>query len=1091
MATVHVVATTVARDALSGLAVDDLVLNKETGETTRWDGSKHVLTLDRTRDDVLATALGAAPTSNRVGAIGADAYGALMASMLAALAYIDEGKVASASNNDNGHVSLTKSSSLVTWDPAGGIGVTKWVEVLRSGTATGAQTSGTLQDTGYSAPNTDEHASALIRLSGGTGRGQVRSCRTIAFGSGLWTLDPKFPWDTTPIAGDTQYEILATRAQTAGLFNDTGKSFEVVIIEGAGQGQWRHIVGHTGTKLYLDRTWDAGHVPDSTSRFRIVPGALTTTRFLDKAVVWPAGSSRVDLARGWLDAWRSVYGPRLKGSGKGLTNIQFHGGYAEHAVPSMVQAASTFVDGTAAWTTDRWKNRYLVWHNAHGNKMGEARIKSNSATQLNLDQSAWPPYYTGSITSLGPNNATLNDTGLNLAGIFEDYVRFYSVRMTSGAATGEVKEIVANNGLGAIAHVEVVSAFGGALSVGDTYVIENRPTPLGTYLIAEECGVEFNGVAGAEIEGVTFEASGAELKFILANTWRRCYDGSNRANDFSEDVRRAARSNSSNIFRDVEVRGGWVDVGIMDGNYLKGANYQVDINRWENCKVYGIYDVNSSARQTKCPVGFREGAGLYGNNVIHSIDNPSILACKAGIELSLTDLRLKGGLIQSNGVDIRVIGVENYLGISDFRSEESRQFLSADYIGTKGMRVEIERVGFNVDGAHKLPPRGNLINWQLGGEVLINKVKSSHIDPSPVQVTVDSVAGAVVTYSGATRPLLAADMNGYGFVATVVSGTGFGQMRTINSVTGTTITLASAFGPNVAAGSVIEICEATVAPLPITFAAGCTQFTMRLQTVLHEDTYVGQRFLITSGAGVGSNRVIFTQSRDRIAVDDGPVSAAPAAGDTGLILRARFLNFSAGGSGQQGSRAQIVGCQLIGSPIHKAIRQSRMHGGGTHCFFDYSEMDRNGSVRTTWPGQTHFSNGTQQRIRFAGFSGNIFENYGAPPDVELYRSESGVLLVGGKLVIGAAGQAISTHRSGTAIWNPPTVAAGAQTTTTVAVIGAAIGDTVTVGFSQDLQGTQLTAYVSAPGVVTVVLRNGTAGAIDLASGTLRCDVWQH
>lgn len=83
------------------------------------------------------------------------------------------------------------------------------------------------------------------------------------------------------------------------------------------------------------------------------------------------------------------------------------------------------------------------------------------------------------------------------------------------------------------------------------------------------------------------------------------------------------------------------------------------------------------------------------------------------------------------------------------------------------------------------------------------------------------------------------------------------------------------------------------------------------------------------------------------------------------------------------------------------------------------------------------------------------------------------------------------QRTGTATWDPASVAAGAQVTTTVTVTGAALGDPVAVGFSLDLQGMQLTGYVSATNTVTCVLRNGTAGALDLASGTLRATVWSY
>ncbi|MGH2559897.1 MAG: right-handed parallel beta-helix repeat-containing protein [Thermomicrobiales bacterium] len=70
----------------------------------------------------------------------------------------------------------------------------------------------------------------------------------------------------------------------------------------------------------------------------------------------------------------------------------------------------------------------------------------------------------------------------------------------------------------------------------------------------------------------------------------------------------------------------------------------------------------------------------------------------------------------------------------------------------------------------------------------------------------------------------------------------------------------------------------------------------------------------------------------------------------------------------------------------------------------------------------------------------------------------------------------------------PSINAGSQSTTTVTVTGAALGDVAEASMSVDLQGMQLTAYVSALNTVTCVMRNGTAGAINLASGTLRVRV---
>jgi hypothetical protein len=69
-------------------------------------------------------------------------------------------------------------------------------------------------------------------------------------------------------------------------------------------------------------------------------------------------------------------------------------------------------------------------------------------------------------------------------------------------------------------------------------------------------------------------------------------------------------------------------------------------------------------------------------------------------------------------------------------------------------------------------------------------------------------------------------------------------------------------------------------------------------------------------------------------------------------------------------------------------------------------------------------------------------------------------------------------------YDPPSIASGASTTTTVTLTGVALGDKVSAAFSRSLSGLTMTAYVSAANTVTVVLANLTGGAVDLASGTL-------
>jgi hypothetical protein len=93
------------------------------------------------------------------------------------------------------------------------------------------------------------------------------------------------------------------------------------------------------------------------------------------------------------------------------------------------------------------------------------------------------------------------------------------------------------------------------------------------------------------------------------------------------------------------------------------------------------------------------------------------------------------------------------------------------------------------------------------------------------------------------------------------------------------------------------------------------------------------------------------------------------------------------------------------------------------------------------------------------------------------------------LVDGGTGTGKCIHHNpdydtGSATYNPPDLAAGATATTTVSVFGASLGDIVHVSFSVALAGLTMTAWVSAAGTVSVHFFNGTAGNINLASGTL-------
>lgn len=80
--------------------------------------------------------------------------------------------------------------------------------------------------------------------------------------------------------------------------------------------------------------------------------------------------------------------------------------------------------------------------------------------------------------------------------------------------------------------------------------------------------------------------------------------------------------------------------------------------------------------------------------------------------------------------------------------------------------------------------------------------------------------------------------------------------------------------------------------------------------------------------------------------------------------------------------------------------------------------------------------------------------------------------------------------TGTATWDPGSIADQAFEAVDVTVTGAALGDVAFAGFSLDVQDLVISATVTAADTVTVVLSNQTSGAVDLASGTVRVYVIQ-
>lgn len=78
--------------------------------------------------------------------------------------------------------------------------------------------------------------------------------------------------------------------------------------------------------------------------------------------------------------------------------------------------------------------------------------------------------------------------------------------------------------------------------------------------------------------------------------------------------------------------------------------------------------------------------------------------------------------------------------------------------------------------------------------------------------------------------------------------------------------------------------------------------------------------------------------------------------------------------------------------------------------------------------------------------------------------------------------------TGSTTYDPPSLADGAGTTTTVTVTGAVLGGFASCSFSLDTQGIMLIPWVSGADTVSVRFQNESGGTLDLASGTLKARV---
>lgn len=241
---------------------------------------------------------------------------------------------------------------------------------------------------------------------------------------------------------------------------------------------------------------------------------------------------------------------------------------------------------------------------------------------------------------------------------------------------------------------------------------------------------------------------------------------------------------------------------------------------------------------------------------------------------------------------------------------------------------------------------------------------------------------------------------------------------------------------------------------------------------------------------------------------NGAQEVPPSAG-VNMIQNGRFENGSTGWSNfSVGSTLSYVAGFLSGKAMRVDVVAGRPNvaqdlvavGGYSLDGLRGQNITVSGYVRTNLPDASIKAAGlTQGRVRSDG----VAQYFVATVKVPTAASAVSVALITESsnltgyvewsdvtAVIGNQPLALGPREPliGSATYNPPNIAAGAQASTTVTVVGAALGDYAVASFGLDLQGVELAAYVSAADIVTVLFKNGSAGPIDLGSGTLRVRV---
>ncbi|MER9763107.1 right-handed parallel beta-helix repeat-containing protein [Mesorhizobium sp. M0138] len=215
---------------------------------------------------------------------------------------------------------------------------------------------------------------------------------------------------------------------------------------------------------------------------------------------------------------------------------------------------------------------------------------------------------------------------------------------------------------------------------------------------------------------------------------------------------------------------------------------------------------------------------------------------------------------------------------------------------------------------------------------------------------------------------------------------------------------------------------------------------------------------------------------------------------TGLkILRNRFRNTCRALSANLVAQLHVEGNLLVGAPASTGFSTSNK-GIGVVEFADgrflYEIIDAD-PTSATYQQNTNTQQIAASAMPAAGFyvAGAFVRNSlpAAGATIEGWLR----MTTGSSHVLGTDWATVGCMKlSGTATFDPASLADGVGATTTVTVTGAALGDAAIASFSLDTQGITITAWVSAANTVSVRFQNESGGVLDIASGTLKATVFK-